>query len=211
MAAKTARPSPRSERNRQRIIEAATHLFNERGYHGVSLDEVAEVLGATKQVVYYQFADKADLLAWISRRGVELTLAALVEAETTNAPVVERLSRFCAEQARIVIEAAPAISVYIREEKNLREDDRRRILGLRAEVDRRVTMLIDEGNSRGEFAVENSPVAARAITGMISYMCFWARQTNHTNDAALSRQMARLALQTLGCSGAQTIDLVAAR
>ena len=45
---------------RRRLLEAAQRVFFERGFHGASLEAVAEE-AATKGAVYSRFASKADL------------------------------------------------------------------------------------------------------------------------------------------------------
>ena len=46
---------------RERILEAATRVFAERGYDGTSFGEIAEVAGITRPVVYDHFKDKEEL------------------------------------------------------------------------------------------------------------------------------------------------------
>lgn len=46
---------------RRRLLEAAQTVFFERGFHGASLEAVAEEAGLTKGAVYSRFASKADL------------------------------------------------------------------------------------------------------------------------------------------------------
>ena len=47
---------------RRRILDAATALFNERGYAGTSIRDITERLGMTKGALYYHFASKDELL-----------------------------------------------------------------------------------------------------------------------------------------------------
>lgn len=51
---------PAPER-RASLVEAASELFAEHGYEGVSLDRVAESAGVTKVIVYRHFGSKKDL------------------------------------------------------------------------------------------------------------------------------------------------------
>ena len=50
-----------ADERRQRIEEAATAVFAERGYHGGSIDEIARRAGVTPPVVYDHFPSKAAL------------------------------------------------------------------------------------------------------------------------------------------------------
>src|ERR1700735_5665724 len=47
---------------RERILDIALELFNEKGYENTSLREIAERLGTTKAALYYHFERKQDIL-----------------------------------------------------------------------------------------------------------------------------------------------------
>src|SRR5581483_8243141 len=51
----------RQERE-QLILRAARELLMERGYHDMSIDEIAERVGISKGTVYLHFASKEDLV-----------------------------------------------------------------------------------------------------------------------------------------------------
>lgn len=46
---------------RRQLLDVALGTFAERGYRGVSMDEVAEAAGVTKPVLYQHFGSKRDL------------------------------------------------------------------------------------------------------------------------------------------------------
>jgi AcrR family transcriptional regulator len=58
----------RRDRTRERLLDAAAEVFNRLGYHGASLDAVAEAAGYTKGAVYSNFATKGDLFLALMRR-----------------------------------------------------------------------------------------------------------------------------------------------
>lgn len=65
-----------AERNRALVLDAARRVFLARGYHGATLEQIAEEAGFSKGVVYSQFHSKADLFlalleARISERAAE--------------------------------------------------------------------------------------------------------------------------------------------
>jgi AcrR family transcriptional regulator len=58
-----------SVRNRELVLAAARRVFLGRGYHGASLEQMADEAGFSKGVVYSQFESKADLcLALLEQR-----------------------------------------------------------------------------------------------------------------------------------------------
>lgn len=63
-----ARPDDRIEE----VARAASRLFNRRGVEGVSLDDVAAEVGATKGLFYHHFKSKTALVRHCFERGFEI-------------------------------------------------------------------------------------------------------------------------------------------
>src|SRR6476661_4313334 len=63
----------RADQRRAQVMETAGRLFGERGYGGVTLDEVAAAAGVTKPVLYRHFPSKKALyLALLERHRADL-------------------------------------------------------------------------------------------------------------------------------------------
>lgn len=58
----------RRAQTRGRLLDAAADVFNRLGYHGASLEAVAEAAGFTKGAVYSNFASKAELFVELAER-----------------------------------------------------------------------------------------------------------------------------------------------
>lgn len=55
------RTKEEAEETRQRILDAAEHLFHERGVSRTSLAEIASGAGVTRGAIYWHFENKVDL------------------------------------------------------------------------------------------------------------------------------------------------------
>jgi AcrR family transcriptional regulator len=55
--------SSRTGTRRDEILDAAATLFAERGYHGVSIDDLGAAVGLSGPAIYRHFARKEDVLA----------------------------------------------------------------------------------------------------------------------------------------------------
>jgi len=64
---RSRRGRPRGS-TRERILDIALALFNERGYDKTSLREIADRLGTTKAALYYHFERKEDILLALHMR-----------------------------------------------------------------------------------------------------------------------------------------------
>jgi TetR/AcrR family transcriptional regulator, cholesterol catabolism regulator len=187
-----------AEFKRKQILDAAVELFLDNGYHGTSVDAIAGVLGVSKQFVYYQFKDKPAILNGVCTTGAELTLSAITDSDDPVGTTVDKMRAFCRRLTEIVIDHGKYLAVYASEVSTLREDDRKRILAIRAEVDDRVSELIALGRKEKVFVAKDPLIAARAVTGMISFMWTWAHPGDPASRTALIEQMPQIALRALG-------------
>jgi AcrR family transcriptional regulator len=72
MKSKRRTQSERREETREQVLIAAARVFAARGFHGTSLDAIAEEAGFSRGAVYYNFADKEELfLELLDRRCAE--------------------------------------------------------------------------------------------------------------------------------------------
>ncbi|WP_330459206.1 TetR/AcrR family transcriptional regulator [Streptomyces sp. NBC_00820] len=79
MGAVRTRRLPRAERERE-MLDAAVRVFGRRGYAAASMDEIAEVAGVSKPLVYLYLNSKEDLFTACIRREAR----ALTEAVRTG-------------------------------------------------------------------------------------------------------------------------------
>src|SRR5437588_2896986 len=61
----------RTHRRSAEIINAAADVFAERGYHGATTQDIADVLGIRQASLYYYFSSKEAALEVVCIRGVE--------------------------------------------------------------------------------------------------------------------------------------------
>jgi len=121
----------RGER-RERILASATSLFLENGFHGAGIDDIAAAAGVTGPAIYRHFKNKDAVLVALFDRlaerlaGILDTVAAAVTAETgcDHRAALETLVR---AHVRLAFEQRALIVVYISEERNLPDVERRRV------------------------------------------------------------------------------------
>jgi TetR/AcrR family transcriptional regulator, fatty acid metabolism regulator protein len=88
-----ARPTRRSARTRERIIEAATEVFARRGVHGTRVADIAERAGIAYGLVYHHFRNKEEILSAIFAERWAQYVAYLEELARTPAPFRDRMRR----------------------------------------------------------------------------------------------------------------------
>jgi AcrR family transcriptional regulator len=133
-----APPERKSDRTRERILDAAAEVFSDQGY-SARLSDIADRAGMKAGSLYYHFDSREDLVAEILHRGIQRSfdhVRQAVEALPDGAPAIERLasavrahtmaiverSAYASAQARIVGQVPPAIaSAHQRDQRSYGE------------------------------------------------------------------------------------------
>lgn len=149
----TAAVSPsraeQQRRSRQRLMEVARRVFDERGFLAATLDEIAGGAGLTRTAVYKHFADKEDLYLHIVEAEVALQLD---EVEPWAGPGLTdelRLQAFLqwyaqiAARGRTAIRAATEFTVVASARPDLRERMTALSTSSMADAERLVRTLCD--------------------------------------------------------------------
>jgi AcrR family transcriptional regulator len=76
---------------RETILAAAEEVFARSGYHGASLDDIAQAAGISKALIYEHFASKRDLHASLVTAHVEEIFRRLQANAAAGLPPEERL------------------------------------------------------------------------------------------------------------------------
>ncbi|HMM72800.1 MAG TPA: TetR/AcrR family transcriptional regulator [Rhodocyclaceae bacterium] len=186
---------------RERILEVAGQLFYERGYHGTSLDALAERLGVSKPFIYAYYRNKTELLIEIYTRVVQLSLdcvaAARAEGETPVAQIVAFARRF----ADLTVREQAVVAVFFQEVSSIPDEHVAAINRLKKSFDDALTALIKDGIAAGAFDVGDARMAALAMTGMISWIYTWYRSSGRLKPDELCGIMAEYAMRIVGGHG----------
>jgi AcrR family transcriptional regulator len=102
------RPYRISQVTRERILEAATELFAQRGYAGAGVDQLAARSGIAKTAIYYHFGNKAGLLAAALERATRTWIEGIDQASRQGGDWSARLDNALAGM-RTLLEEKPWI------------------------------------------------------------------------------------------------------
>ncbi len=86
-------PYQKSDVTREKILDAATELFAQRGYAGTGVDRLAEKSGIAKTAIYYHFGNKEGLLASVLDRAASVWIDNIKQAADRADCAEESLDR----------------------------------------------------------------------------------------------------------------------
>jgi len=193
-----ALPSTRRHASQRRrapqIIEAAARVFAERGFHGATTQDIADVLGIKQASLYYYFSSKEAALELVCLRGVEGFFEAAKAIAARPESARKRMALLINSHLSPLVDRADFVKVFLKERQHLPSESRRRIGRWSRGLERIFEEVIKEGIAKGEFRAALEPrMATLAILGMCNAVSSWQRKEN-ADVAQISAEFARLVI-----------------
>src|SRR5260221_14091353 len=111
----TTRHSSSQRRRAPQIIEAAARLFAERGFHGATTQDIADVLGIRQASLYYYFSSKEAALELVCLKGVEGFFEAGKVIAAGPGTARERLSLLIKSHLSPLLDRGNFVKVFLNE------------------------------------------------------------------------------------------------
>ncbi len=194
-------PSNRSTASQRRrapeIIEATARVFAERGFHGATTQDIADVLGIRQASLYYYFSSKEAALELVCLRGVEGFFEAGKAIAARPETARERLSLLINSHLSPLLDRANFVKVFLNERQHLPAESRRRIGRWSRGLERIFEQVIKEGITAGEFrAGLDARLVTLAILGMCNAPSSWYAKENK-DVQAIGAEFVRLVIDGL--------------
>ncbi len=93
MAKPAKRQRLRPEVRRERLVEAATQVFAERGFEGARVEQIADAADVSPGLLYRHFEGKQELYTEILQLANRELMAHLTQAAAPNLPTADRVRR----------------------------------------------------------------------------------------------------------------------
>ena len=186
-------PSPEEKRavraaKREAVLRAAVQMFNERGFHQTSLDDVAARLGISKPTIYHYLGNKDQVLLECVKLGLGQLIAAAEEARQRPGTGAGRLIAFLERYAEVNMDDFGRCVIRTGDEA-LAPESRERFRELKRRIDTDLRGLIAEGLADGSLAPCDPKIAAFTIAGALNWPARWHDPTGSESPQDLARQM----------------------
>jgi AcrR family transcriptional regulator len=169
---KTATASEQSSRDK--ILDAAEVLFAKRGYAGVGLSEVAEVVGLGKSSLFHHFKSKPQLYAAVDGRILKRIEERLMRSLAKGGDPQVRLERWLDDLIDLLAENPTYARLLLRslfEDDDLGDDVPEEVEARRAVSDILASAgtLLRDGMGAGVFRAADVPQLLLTLIGIIVF------------------------------------------
>lgn len=198
IALTTTRRKASQRRRAPQIIEAAAHVFAERGFHGATTQDIADVLGIKQASLYYYFSSKEAALELVCLKGVEGFFDAAKAIAARPESATKRLTLLIKSHLSPLVDRPDFVRVFLNERQHLPRESRRRIGRWSRGLERIFEDVIAEGVKKGEFRADlNARLATLAILGMCNAASNWHRKES-TDITRAAAEFAQLVISGMG-------------
>ena len=185
----------RFQQQRDRVLKAAAHCFNRKGYSGTSLKDVAAMLGLTDPALYYYVRNKEELVYLCYLRAADVGREAMERAVAEDGNGLERVRRYLRYHIEIMVGDRGPIAI-MSEIPSLKPEHRDEILELSRRHSLAFEQMLEQGIEDGSIAECDVRMTGNAIMGAINWIPKWyhgdsdiAEQTIAEFPAILSRAL----------------------
>jgi len=184
----SARPGTSSKRNTHRrsveIIEAAAQVFAERGYHGATTQDIADILHIRQASLYYYVPSKESALELVCIQGVAGFFETAQAIASGPGKARERLAGLIRAHMVPILDRGNFVRVFLTQRQFLPNRSRRRVGKWSRGLEKIFETVIRDGMRRGEFRGDLDPrLTTLAILGLANGVSSWYGK----EDASIER------------------------
>jgi len=197
----TAATTERGQKSYTAILDAAARVFDEKGYHSSTVQDIADAAKLTKGGLYHHLSSKEQALYGINERILTSLLADMravtADHELSVATRIQRAVQLMAEQHDTL---TPDLRVALLDFSSLTGEYRERILAIRDDLENIVKTLLIEGIDAGVIVRESPELLSKYVFGAINWMCIWYRESGVFSAHQIGELFSQITLRGISLS-----------
>jgi AcrR family transcriptional regulator len=187
---------------RSELLDAAAACFSKTGFSATSIDDIADLLAATKGMVYHHYRSKAALFFDVHVCAMQMDFAAIEAAAARGATAYERLELMAQAHFEMAVtetdyQRVALQGVQMHFSGSTSESQRRtlaRILRMRDDYQARFAREISGAIAEGNIPKQNVKTSVKSFLGVLNWVTLWFRPRRGQSAAELRE----LATDTVG-------------
>lgn len=172
---------------RKEVLNAARSLFARHGYEGVSMRDIANIVGIRQSGIYNHFASKQDILVELMVTHMNVVLADTEAKIKDIQDPTEALIVFVEFHVEYHIDLSDDVFLGYMELRSLQPEGFRVVRELRSKYDKLLVDILDRGVAAGQFTIENTAVHSRALMTMLTGVRVWYKHDGELTPEEVGR------------------------
>lgn len=158
---------------REDILEAAAQVFRQKGFHGASMQDIAEAVNLQKASLYHHVSSKQEILLALLDRALELLLERISAIAQQDISADEKLKQMVRAYLQILAENTDLSAVLLFEHRSLERRQHARHVPNRDKFEAIWRNMLVEGVATKRFHCEDPALTTRAVLGILNWTITW--------------------------------------
>jgi TetR/AcrR family transcriptional regulator, cholesterol catabolism regulator len=182
---------------REMILEAAAQVFRQKGFHGASMQDIAEAVNLQKASLYHHVSSKQEILLALLDRALELLLERISTISDQPLPADQKLRQMIRTYLQILAENTDLSAVLLFEHRSLERKQHARHVPNRDKFEALWRNVLIEGVDSRLFQCDDPALSARAVLGIMNWTITWYRPNGDLTIDQIADQYSNLLLNGL--------------
>ncbi|MFF0449920.1 TetR/AcrR family transcriptional regulator [Streptomyces sp. NPDC004609] len=168
---------PKSNRTRERILDAAAHVLSKKGYAGARLSDIAVEARLQAPAIYYYWPSREQLIEevmWVGIQRLHQHVADTLEALPADTSPMDRIATAIEAHLQVALELSDFATAIIRNSGQIPEEIRARQSSEDAKYGTLWRGLIQAADEAGEIRADlDRRTAQRLVIGALNWAAEW--------------------------------------
>jgi AcrR family transcriptional regulator len=183
--------------SRDTILRAAAKIFQEKGYHAASMQDIALAVDLKKGSLYHHVKSKQEILLALLDEALIMIVDRLESAISPDNSPTQNIRGLMRAYLGFLAENRSLSSVLLLEYRSLESEFKDQHIPRRDQVEAIWNLVIAEGISRGEFQVDDPGLVSKALLGVLNWTITWFREDGPLSTTQIADHFSDLFLNGL--------------
>jgi len=158
---------------REDILEAAAQVFRQKGFHGASMNDIADAVNLQKASLYHHVSSKQEILVDILDQALQLLLERISAITVQDISAEKKLRLMIREYLQILVDNIDLATVLLFEHRALERRRQSRHIPNRDKFELLWRNVIVEGVQAKTIQCDDPALTARALLGLLNWTITW--------------------------------------
>jgi AcrR family transcriptional regulator len=171
---------------RSAIIQAAAQIFRHKGYHGTSMQDIADSVQLQKASLYHHVSSKQEILLSILDKALEGLIEDLEQIVVSQLPADQKLRKAIQSYIERMMKDADLAAVLLLEYRSLEPEQRHNHVTRRDRYESLWRRILTEGVRTGFFRELDISVSTFALLGVQNWTITWFHEKGRLSSTELA-------------------------
>lgn len=179
------------------IIHAAAQIFRQKGYHGTSMQDIADAVHLQKASLYHHVTGKQDILVTILDQALDQLIEDVEQVVKSDLSPQDKIRSAMRTYVKRLTGDLDLATVLLMEHRSLDDDLRSIHIDRRDRFEAFWRILVQEGVDSGAFRQVDARLTSFAFLGVLNWLITWYRHDGSLSGEQIADRFADLLLSGL--------------